>query len=68
MKKAMILSISFLSVSCSSTSYVDNDPQIDINKLYCPKDTIEYCEGPNRKMLTCKCVEQVSIKLPGIIF
>lgn len=39
----------------------EGEPLLDINTFYCPKDTVKYCEGNNRKNMTCGCVTRQSL-------
>ena len=67
MKNLAVLSL-LMMAGCATTGDNHHDSSFDLKKVYCPKDTIEYCEGPNKKMLTCTCVERSSLRLPGLIY
>ena len=67
MKNLAVLSL-LMMAGCVSTSDGHHDSSFDLKKTYCPNDTVEYCVGPNRQMLTCQCVERNSIKIQGIHF
>ena len=40
------------------TTMEANEPQFDIDKIYCPSGNIEYCTGHNPTMLACSCVKK----------
>lgn len=31
----------------------------DVDNIHCPRGTFVYCEGPNRKNLTCNCAKAI---------
>ena len=57
MKKAVVALLAVLIAGCTTndTGYNKSYPK---SQLFCPKDTIEYCEGRTPRDLECTCVRK----------
>lgn len=64
MKYLLMMSL-LMMAGCATTdrNYSDN---LDRNKTWCPSETVQLCEGPHRKMMTCKCVKRNQITIEGL--
>tara|TARA_E500000178_G_scaffold348941_1_gene404934 strand:- start:1308 stop:1517 length:210 start_codon:yes stop_codon:yes gene_type:complete len=57
MKKAVVALLAVLIVGCTTNDTGYNKPYPK-SQLFCPKDTIEYCEGRTPRDLECTCVRK----------
>ena len=57
----LFLILIFISGCANNQPKFEGEPLLDINTFYCPKDTVKYCEGSNRKNMTCGCVTRQSL-------
>ena len=57
----LFLILIFISGCANNQPKFEGEPLLDIDTFYCPKDTVKYCDGSNRKNMTCGCVTQQSL-------
>tara|TARA_E500000318_G_C3493149_1_gene185274 strand:+ start:56 stop:265 length:210 start_codon:yes stop_codon:yes gene_type:complete len=57
MKKAIVALLAVLIAGCTTNDTGYNKPYPK-SQLFCPKDTIEYCEGRTPRDLECTCVRK----------
>ena len=54
-----------LLLGCSTINEQTGEkPLFDIEEIYCPPNTVTYCQGPNRKNMECVCIKNASIIFP----
>ncbi len=63
MKLLGIVSVLFFMFGCASVNQpeFEGESLLSIDTFYCPNDTVKYCEGSNRKNMTCGCVSRQSL-------
>ena len=66
MKYCIVFGFSFLIMGCTTTDHLDKKPYFDTQKLYCAADQVEFCQGRNRKMMTCHCVDKSRLSFDSL--
>jgi hypothetical protein len=57
MKKVAVALLGVLIVGCTTNAVGYNKPYPK-SQLFCPKDTVEYCEGRTQRDLECTCIKK----------